>query len=68
LLWPGEAPDEVLALATKDPPLALNVEYPAAKLVEKPDRLGMVTVLFTARKNCQRRDLLGNMTAALDIS
>jgi hypothetical protein len=50
------------------PPLALNDEYPAGKLVVKPGRLVMVSILFTARKNCQRRDLFGNTAATLNIS
>jgi len=52
LLWPGDPPDEVLALPAKVPPLALNVGYPAGKLVVNPGRPLMVRLLFTEKKNC----------------
>jgi hypothetical protein len=50
LLWPGDPLDELLALPAKVPPLALNVGYPAGKLVVKPGRLVMVRPVIAAKK------------------
>jgi hypothetical protein len=47
LFWLGD-PDDELAPPAKVPPLALNVGYPAGKLVVNPGRLAMMRTWFAA--------------------